>query len=188
MNLWFRLICYLCALPWRRKLQLPEDVSVLYFRVWPLDLDTSLHMNNGRYLTLMDLGRFDVMASGGLLQAALRHKWTPIASAIQIRFRREMRPFAKFRLETTIEAWTETVVVMKQTFIFESGPYADHVAAVALFKGGLYDRTAKAFVPVSRMMSEIGVDQESPLPSPEVVAFLQAEDVLRQAHQVKGPA
>ena len=30
-------------------------------RVWPNDLDTNAHMNNGRYLTLMDLGRFDLM-------------------------------------------------------------------------------------------------------------------------------
>jgi acyl-CoA thioesterase FadM len=36
--------------------------SVVRFRVWPGDLDFNLHMNNGRYLTLMGLGRLDLMA------------------------------------------------------------------------------------------------------------------------------
>ncbi len=185
MNLWFRLLCYLAGLPWRPKLILPGDVSVLHFRVWPLDLDTSLHMNNGRYLTLMDLGRFDVMSSSGLLQAVMRHKWTPIASTIQIRFRRELRLFVKFRLETTIESWAETHVVMRQTFFIESGPFSGHVAAVALFKGGLYDRAERAFVPTKRLMHEIGVDEASPDPEADIVAFLESDDVMRQALRAK---
>ncbi len=33
------------------------ETSVLRFRVWPNDLDFNFHLNNGRYLTLMDIGR-----------------------------------------------------------------------------------------------------------------------------------
>ena len=46
-------------------------------------------MNNGRYLTLMDLGRADLVIRSGLWRAVLRHGWAPVVSAVKIRFRRE---------------------------------------------------------------------------------------------------
>jgi len=59
MNLWFRLIA-LVFTAWRATpFRSTDDVSRVHARVWPTDLDLSLHVNNGRYLTLMDLGRSD---------------------------------------------------------------------------------------------------------------------------------
>ena len=55
------------------------------------------------------------------------------------------------------------------------------VAARALFKGGIYDRSQRRFVPIARLMSEIGVSSESPPPSPEIEAFLKADDELKRA-------
>ena len=81
MNLWLRLLWLLLTARWRGPLSLPRDSSTLRFRVWPHDLDLSFHLNNGRYLTLMDLGRLDVMVRSGLWREVLHHKWTPIASA-----------------------------------------------------------------------------------------------------------
>ncbi len=93
MNLWLRLL-WLIATAWRRpRIDLPFAHSSLRFRVWPHDLDTSLHLNNGRYWTLMDLGRTDLMIRSGLWRPVLRNGWTPVVSAGQIRFRRELRPF-----------------------------------------------------------------------------------------------
>jgi acyl-CoA thioesterase FadM len=172
---------YLATVRWRPQLTLPAGVSVLRFRVWPLDCDTSLHLNNGRYLTLMDLGRLDIMVAGGLWRAVVRHKWTPIASLVTIRFRREIRPFQRFRLETRLLAWEAASVVMEQTFVFEGGARDGEVAARALFKGGLYDRKARQFVPVRRLMSEIGVSAESPPPTPEIEAFLATDAAIRSS-------
>lgn len=56
MNLWLRLLWLIVTAKARGALVLPEGVSIVTFRVWPHDLDLSVHMNNGRYLTLMDLG------------------------------------------------------------------------------------------------------------------------------------
>lgn len=138
-------------------------------------------MNNGRYLTLMDLGRLEVMVRSGLWRAAARHGWTPIASAIKIRFRREMRLLDRFRVETRLVAWDRTFVVMEQVFYLDGGAQADTVAARALFKGGLYDRKARQFVPIARLMQEIGAEAESPPLTPEVAAFLAADAALKQS-------
>ena len=56
MNLYFRLLIRLW-MTWIKPRPLGLlDTSELPGRVWPMDLDTNLHMNNGRYLSLMDLG------------------------------------------------------------------------------------------------------------------------------------
>ena len=44
------------------------DVSRSRFRVWPTDLDILNHMNNGKYLSVMDIGRFDLMQRNGVWQ------------------------------------------------------------------------------------------------------------------------
>ncbi len=186
MNLWLRLIWLFLSAHFRPKLTMPGGTSVLYFRVWPHDLDLSLHMNNGRYLTIMDQGRLDVMIQSGLWKAVLRHKWLPIASAIKIRFRREMRLFNRFRLETRLVGWVDDHVVMEQIFVLESGPRAGQVAAQMLFKGGLYDRNAKKFIPIARLMEEAGVSVENPPLSPEVEAFLKADEELKRAGSERG--
>jgi acyl-CoA thioesterase FadM len=152
--------------------------------VWPHDLDLSLHLNNGRYLTLMDLGRLDAMVRSGLWREVLRHKWTPIASAITIRFQRELRLFQKFRLDTKLLCWDASLVVMEQIFVFDGGPRQGQVAARALFKGGLYDRKERKFVEIARLMSLLGVSEISPPATAEVEAFLHADDQLKQAGRV----
>lgn len=181
MNLWLRLIWYAMTAWMRPRIRMPGGVSRLTFRVWPTDLDTSFHLNNGRYLALMDLGRLDIMVGGGLWRAVLRHRWTPVASAIKIRFRRELRLFQRFEIVTRIVAWDEQSVVMEQLFIYSSDTKSEQVAAQALFKGGLYDRSQRRFVPVATLMSEVGVDAASPPPTPEIEAFLKAEDKLKRA-------
>lgn len=181
MNLWLRVIWLLISARWRGRLALPDGLSKLTFRVWPHDLDLSVHMNNGRYLTLMDLGRTDVMVRSGLWREVWRKGWTPIASAITIRFRRELTPFQAFRIETRVACWDATLVVMEQTFVIAGGARDGQIAARALFKGGLYDRRSQRFVPIAVLMQSIGLSAQSPAPSPEIEAFLHADGKLKEA-------
>ena len=126
-------------------------------------------------------GRLDVLVRSGLWRQVLHHGWTPIASAVTIRFQRELRPFQKFRLETRLLCWDATLVVMEQIFVIDGGPRDGQAATRALFKGGLYDRKEKKFVEISRLMSLLGVSEISPAATPEVEAFLHADDQLKQA-------
>ena len=182
MNLWFRLLHLIVLSFFRPRLDPTADASCLSFRVWPHDLDVSMHMNNGRYWSLMDLGRVDLLIRSGLWRAIVRNRWAPIVNAAKIRFRRELRLFRRFRIETRIVAWTETFVVMEHRVLTIGKGGRDILSAIALARTGLYDRKTKSFVPVERLFAEIGLAaMQSPDPSPDVAAFLAAEDALRQA-------
>lgn len=181
MNLWLRLLCLIVASLFKLRLDPARDVSRLPFRVWPHDLDTSLHMNNGRYWTLMDLGRTDMMIRSGLWRPVLRHGWVPVVNAGQIRFRRELRLFQTFTLETRILTWSETHVVMEHRLVSRTRDGSPVLNAIALVRAALYDRAAKSYVPMARLMGEAGVAAEAPDAGPEVKAFLHAEETLKRA-------
>jgi acyl-CoA thioesterase FadM len=162
MNLWIRLLWLVATARFRGRLAPPLAVSELPFRVMPHDLDTSLHMNNGRYWTLMDLGRTDLMLRMGLWRAVLKHGWTPIVSAGKIRFRRELRLWRALTLKSRILCWSDTWAVIEHRIVSRRDGREEVVNAVALVRVGLYDRKAKAFVPIQRMMDEMGITAESP--------------------------
>jgi acyl-CoA thioesterase FadM len=181
MNLWLRVLHLVIASFFRAKLDPVKDVSCLTFRVWPHDLDTSLHMNNGRYWTLMDLGRTDIMIRSRLWRPILKHGWVPVVSAGQIRFRREMRLFQPFTLETRILTWSEGHVVMEHRLVSKAKDGSPILNAIALVRAGLYDRKERRFVSMDRLLAEIGLQAEPPMAAPEVEAFLHAEETLKRA-------
>jgi len=53
---WLRLIRVGSNLIGKSKVDLLATTRV-YLRVWPNDLDLNIHVNNGRYLALADIGR-----------------------------------------------------------------------------------------------------------------------------------
>jgi hypothetical protein len=110
-----------------------------------------------------------------------------LGSAV-IRYRREMRLFQRFTLETRIAAWSDTTAVMEQTFFIASGRRRADGGA-RLVKAGFYDRKDRSFVTVKRLIAELGLpdqETESPPLTPEIEAFLKAETLLRP--QVVGDA
>ena len=182
MNLWLRLFFLILSTLWRPRLDPIEEVSRLSFRVLPTDIDTSMHLNNGRYWTLMDLGRTDLMIRSGLWRTVLKNRWVPVVTAGKIRFRRELRPFQKFTLETRIVAWTDTSIIIEHRMVARGRDGSDILNAIALVRAGLCDRQKRAFVPVPQIMAGIGREAaESPAWPPEVAAFIAAEEALKSS-------
>lgn len=181
MNLWLRLLGLLLSALWRPRLAMPFGMSSLTFRVWPHDLDTNGHMNNGRYMTIMDLGRADLLLRSGLWRRIRAERWMPVLSAAKVRFRRELRLFQPFRIESRVVWWSDTRFVMEQRILAPEADGGEKLAAIGLMLGGLYDRKARAFVPVADLFAAVGHSEAAPEPSPEVQAFIEAERALKQA-------
>ena len=64
MNLYLRLLFLLFRLIGLPR-KGPLEESRVAFRVLPTDCDINLHMNNGRYLSFMNLGRLHLVAHLG---------------------------------------------------------------------------------------------------------------------------
>lgn len=76
------------------------EPTTLPMRALPTDVDIALHVNNGQYFGLFDLGRFDAMVRTGLWDEIRRRGWTPVVQAEQIAFRRSVTLGQRFDVET----------------------------------------------------------------------------------------
>jgi acyl-CoA thioesterase FadM len=154
MNLWFRMLYHLLLTPWRSRIGV-QEVSSLWLRCWPTDLDVNLHMNNGRYLTLMDLGRLDLVGRSGLLRTMLRRRWRPVLGAAQIRYLKPIAPGQLFRLDTQVVGWEGKWFWIQQRFFVGEQMVADSLVK-ALFLG------PRGSVQVDEVLQALGQPQASP--------------------------
>ena len=115
MNLYLRLFILLLRLIGLPRTGVFEE-SRVGFRVLPTDCDVNLHMNNGRYLAFMDLGRLHFVAQIGLLGIILRRWWGAALGAAEINFIRPLAPFQKFELVTRLVTWDDKYAYMEQRF------------------------------------------------------------------------
>jgi len=98
MNLYFRLILTLLRC-WRGFKLHPADTLVTARRVLPNDLDVNLHMNNGRYLTLLDLSLLEFFGRSGFLRSAMRQGYRPMAGGVLITYRRQLSVFERYEIQ-----------------------------------------------------------------------------------------
>lgn len=150
MNLYFRLFWLLLqSLFARTPRQDVLGVTSRTFRVLPHDLDLNLHMNNGRYLTVMDLGRFDFMRQTRLLWPCLQRRWLPVLGAAQLVFLRPLKLWQAYSIETEMEYWDDKWFVMRQRFVSQG-----RVVAVGRVRGLMRGRQGN--VPPAEILAASG--------------------------------
>ena len=180
MNLLFRLITLCISYIFERRKIAPLDISELHFRVWPTDLDANIHMNNGRYLSIMDLGRLDLIVRMGIMKTVLKEKWMPVLSAATIRYHLPLHPFQKFSLQSRVIWWDEKWFYMEQRFIVSGGKTDGAVAAIAFVKGSFYRKRQRRTVPTSELMSLMGLtDADTPAQPSYIASWQTAENDMR---------
>lgn len=173
MNLYLRLIRVVVAALFGRRLTLLDD-SVVRLRVWPNDLDFNLHMNNGRYLTVMDLGRTDLMLRVGLFGLLWRRRWAPVLGGATIRYRRSLAAFAGYRLRSRLLGWDEKWLYLDQSFEDATGAVAAHAVVKAVF------RRRGGTVPTAEIAAAFGWTGPSPALPAYVQALRDGEEAMRE--------
>jgi acyl-CoA thioesterase FadM len=162
MNLYLRLIRILVAALLRRGNIAPLETAELTFRVLPNDLDPNWHVNNGRYLTVMDLGRIDLTLRMGFLHLVFQRGWMPVLGGAMIRYQRPLKLFQRYTLRTRLLAWDEKWLYLEQEFLSEGKR-----VALAVVKGLI--RGKEGSIPTAQVMHAVGFD----LPSPEFPEHLR---------------
>jgi len=130
---WLRLLRVGLGLVGASKVDLLATTRVR-LRVWPNDLDFNLHVNNGRYLALADIGRMHWFVHTGLLGAARRYKAYPVVGDAIAKFRRDLRAFQSFDIHSRLIGWDHKWGFLEHRFV-RGGRVIGVVAIRGVFKG-----------------------------------------------------
>ncbi|MEB8389244.1 thioesterase family protein [Rhodobacteraceae bacterium KMM 6894] len=137
----------------------------------PWDIDLWCELNNGRTLTLYDLGRFTLAKRVGLLPVLKNNRWGLTMAGAVVRYRRRIHVFDRFEMRSRTIGWDARFMYLEQSMWKANGECAGHVVyrSAVTGKGGI--------VSPEQVMQALGQMQVSP-PLPEwVQAWLAAEDM-----------
>ncbi len=116
MNLYLRAFKIIILSFFRKRLG-PLETGIVKFRVWPNDIDINFHLNDGRYVSVMDLGRLDLTLRNGLLTHCIKNRWFPVVASVMVRYVKSIKPFQKYRVETCILGWDDDWFYFFQRFL-----------------------------------------------------------------------
>jgi len=78
----------------------PDGTGVVRFTARPWDMDMFFEMNNGRHLTLFDLGRFDFGMRVGLIGVLRAQRWGLVVGGASVQYRRRLRMWNRVEMAT----------------------------------------------------------------------------------------
>ena len=168
MNLYLRLIWALLRSGRLPRIE-PGDWIERRLRVWPSDLDINAHMNNGRYLTIIDLMLVEYFVRTGFARAMFSAGWRPMSGGAFIVYRKALKPWQQYRLRFTLAGADEAWNYMRFQFLRDDGT----VCATGYMKGAAVG--PKGLVPNRESYARCGLAfTRQALPAP-VVQWLAAE-------------
>jgi acyl-CoA thioesterase FadM len=129
-----RLLKSLLTSPLRPRIE-PLEEATIGLRVWPNDLDLNMHVNSGRYLSFMDIGRVEIIARMRVFRKAIRRGWRPINGGTMITFRRSLLLWEPFKVRTRILCWDEKWFYFEHIIERSNGELAAIANARALLRG-----------------------------------------------------
>jgi acyl-CoA thioesterase FadM len=134
-------------------------------RVLPTDVDVN-RMHNGRYFTLMDLGRIDLMIRHGFFFKCLRQGKYPLVASQFMRYRKSLKLLQAYEIHSKFVAWDEKWAYLEHRFFVN-----DELIATGYVKG-LF-RGAKGNLPMEQMFTLGGQLSKSP-PFPKWIESFNA--------------
>ena len=144
------------------------ETHVTHLICWPSDIDLWMELNNGRTLTMMDLGRVVMFNRMGITEVMRRRGWAGVVAGASIRYRQRVRMFDRLELRSRILGWDARFTYAEQGF-WRGGDCTSH----ALFRMAVTSRAG--LVPAAEFCREMGLPEDSPpLPS-WVRAWIDAE-------------
>ncbi len=170
MNLYFRLFITWLRAQFKPRIA-PGDTIDMKLRVWPNDLDMNGHMNNGRYMTISDLGVVEYFTRTGALSAALKMGWRPVYGGALISFRRGLKPFRRYTLRFTLVCWDERWSYMRFSF-----QHQGRTMATGYAKGAFVGRDG--LISAREFFEALGKSHESPAFPASVQAWIEADRLV----------
>ena len=159
MHMIFRTLWHLWFVAPRGKRLAFHEVSRSRFRVWPTDLDVLWHMNNGKFLSIMDVARFDLIQRTGVMEIFKRERWYPVVVGQTISYRKSLNPWKRFWIESRILGFDEQAVYVEQRFVRPNSERKPEVYARAYVRARIL-RSSGGTVPVTEIIERTDADPD----------------------------
>ncbi|MEL7115210.1 MAG: acyl-CoA thioesterase [Pseudomonadota bacterium] len=147
----------------------PLGTHVSHHICWPWDIDMFFELNNGRSLTLYDLGRLPLAMRVGMAKALRQQGWGLTMAGASIRWRARIRPFQRFEMHSRALGWDDKFFYLDQSMWLPDG----RCASQALYRSAVTD--SNGIVTPDRLMVAMGVSMDSPTLPDWVQAWITAE-------------
>ena len=104
-----------------------NGTHVSHHMCMPWDSDLWMELNNGRTLTLYDLGRMILAKRAGLLAAMKRNGWGMTMAGACVRYRRRIRVFEVIEMRSRAVCWDNRFIYIEQSMWKKDGECANHI-------------------------------------------------------------
>lgn len=142
----------------------PTDTHVSHHMCLPWDIDPWMELNNGRTLTLFDLGRIPLAMRTGLVRALRENDWGLTVAGSSVRYRRRIRTFETIEMRSRMVCWDNRFVYIDQSMWRKNGDCANQV----LIRGAVTGKDG--IVPPQKVAEALG----HTAPSPEMPGWISA--------------
>jgi acyl-CoA thioesterase FadM len=131
------------------------DAHISTHRIWPWDLDPWMELNNGRTLTLFDLGRIPLGKRTGLHRVLADKGWGLTVAGNSTRYRRRVTVFQRLTQVSRGIGWDDRFLYIEQSF-WRGEECTAHMLLRSAFisKGGM--------IPPVQVLQALGADTNSP--------------------------
>ena len=146
----------------------PTGTHVSTHICWPWDLDPWIELNNGRTLTLFDLGRIPLARRTGMIPVLRANNWGITVAGNSTRYRKRIRAFDRFTMLSRMVGWDHRFVYMEQS-MWRGGECCNQVQIRSAVT------SAKGIVPPTDVVRALGHDMESPALPDWITAWIAAD-------------
>ena len=137
-------------------------------RVYPWDLDPWTELNNGRTLTLFDLGRIPMSIRMGFDKVAKANGWGITVAGNSTRYRRRVTVFTTLTQQSRVIGWDGRFSYVEQSFW-----RGDDCTAQMLLRSAFTSKSG--IVPPARVLEALGQNAVSPALPDWVAAWIAAD-------------
>lgn len=145
------------------------EAHISHHICWPWDIDMWLELNNGRTLTLTDLGGLPMAQRNGLIGLLRREGWQSTMAGASVRWRARIRPFERFELRSRALGWDDKFLYLDISMWKRDGRCANQV----LYRMAVTNRAG--LVRMDRVIAALGGEVQSPDLPAWVLAWAEAD-------------
>ena len=139
----------------------PTSVGRVRVRTLPTDLDLLGHMNNGRYASIFDLGRFDLLIRTGFWDLLQKQGWYAVVASETITFRKSLELWQRFTVESRLMGHDDKSVYMVHRAVVRGEVYAEMIVRARFLRRNRRHR-ARTTSSSRRSASPTGFRMSSP--------------------------